>query len=51
MSKQQDEAVAPATQASSIPPDATLLEGADDELISLMEEFNIPLSLLEISAE
>lgn len=39
----------PAPAPSAIPPDATLLEGADDELISLMEEFNIPLSLLEIS--
>lgn len=37
--------------APALPPDATLLEGADDELISLMEEFNIPLSLLEISGE
>ena len=39
----------PATAPSALPPDAKLLEGADDELISLMEEFNIPLSLLEIS--
>jgi len=35
----------------SFPPDVTLLEGADDELISLMEEFNIPLSLLEVPTE
>jgi hypothetical protein len=44
-------AAAPALAPSAIPPDATLLEGADDELISLMEEFNIPLSLLEVSGE
>lgn len=48
-----EEGVVTPTQAApaSIPPDVTLLEGADDELISLMEEFNIPLSLLEVSAE
>lgn len=32
-------------------PGTGLIEGADDELISLMEEFNIPLSLLEIHPE
>lgn len=32
-------------------PEATLLEGADDELILLMQEFNIPLSLLEVPVE
>lgn len=42
---------APAPAPSALPPDANLLEGADDELISLMEEFNIPLSLLEISGD
>ena len=36
---------------AAVLPDAQLLEGADDELISLMSEFNIPLSLLEISGE
>lgn len=41
----------PSPAASAFPPDTPLLEGADDELISLMEEFNIPLSLLEISGE
>ena len=42
------------SSSSSIPvmaPEAPLLEGADDELISLMEEFNIPLSLLEVGPE
>lgn len=39
------------TPPAALPPDVTMLEGADDELISLMEEFNIPLSLLEISPE
>jgi len=34
-----------------IPPEAALLEGSDDELISLMQEFDIPLSLLEVPAE
>ena len=37
--------------APAIPADATLLEGTDDELIALMEEFNIPLSLLQVSNE
>lgn len=41
----------PVPAPSAFPPDMPLLEGADDELISLMEEFNIPLSLLEISGE
>lgn len=42
------------TQSPSVhpfSPDVPLLEGADDELISLMEEFDIPLSLLELTAE
>lgn len=30
------------------PPGATMLEGADDELIDLMQEFGIPLSLLYV---
>ena len=34
-----------------IPPEAALLEGSDDELMSLMQEFDIPLSLLEVPAE
>ena len=37
--------------ASFISPGATLLEGADDELIALMQEFDIPLSLLHIPPE
>ena len=37
--------------ASFIPPGATLLEGADDELIALMQEFDIPLSLLRVPSE
>lgn len=41
----------PTSATSALPPDVPLLEGTDDELISLMEEFNIPLSLLEISGE
>ena len=39
------------TPHPQIPPAASLLEGTDEELISLMQEFDIPLSLLEISAE
>lgn len=35
----------------TITPDASLLEGCDDELIALMKEFDIPLTLLEISPE
>ena len=38
----------PITMAS-LGPD--LLEGTDDELISLMQEFDIPLSLLQVQAE
>ncbi len=33
----------------AIPPEATLLDGADEELIALMQEFDIPLSLLQIT--
>ncbi len=40
-----------ATSHPAIPPEASLLEGTDDELISLMEEFSIPLSLLEVGPE
>ena len=39
------------SQNPALPPEAELLEGADDELVSLMEEFNIPLSLLEVGTE
>lgn len=46
-----DEQNSPAPPPPAFPPEATLLEGADDELISLMQEFDIPLSLLEISSE
>ena len=35
----------------SVGPGTELIEGADDELISLMEEFNIPLSLLQLHSE
>ena len=41
----------PLTTSSPLPPEAALLEGADDELIALMQEFDIPLSLLEVPAE
>lgn len=37
--------------AISIPPGTEMIEGADDELIALMEEFNIPLSLLQLPSE
>lgn len=37
--------------ASLIPSGTMLLEGADDELISLMQEFGIPLNLLQVPAE
>ncbi len=49
------DAVSVSTQkvASSptITPGTEMIEGADDELIALMEEFNIPLSLLQLPAE
>ena len=38
----------PITMASLGP---NLLEGSDEELISLMQEFDIPLSLLQVQAE
>lgn len=34
--------------ASPLPPGSKLLEGADDELIELMQEFDIPLTLLQV---
>ena len=37
--------------APAIAPGTEMLEGADDELIALMEEFNIPLSLLQLPPE
>lgn len=41
----------PLCTTSPLPPEAAFLEGADDELISLMQEFDIPLSLLEVPSE
>ena len=37
--------------AALVAPGTTLLEGADDELISLMQEFDIPLTLLQVPTE
>ncbi len=37
--------------ASPVPPGTTLLEGTDDELIALMHEFDIPLTLLQVRSE
>lgn len=37
--------------APAMAPGTEMIEGADDELIALMEEFNIPLSLLQLPVE
>ena len=46
--KSEENSLIPVTPPP-IPPESTFLDGADDELIMLMHEFNIPLSLLEIN--
>ncbi len=43
--------IPPMMTSSPLPPEAALLDGADDELVSLMQEFDIPLSLLEVPSE